>query len=61
MGVAFPIFVYGLWAFILLSPMADNEHLPKAWDHANHLAHIIEASSALKEGQFPIRIAPWQH
>jgi hypothetical protein len=53
--------LYTLLAVVVLSPLAHPE-LPDTpgSDLANHLSGIIEARNALKEGQFPIRIAPNQ-
>lgn len=56
--------VIALYAFIaigLLSPIASNTILPEAPDHANHTACIIQAKQALDEGQFPLKVAPFQH
>jgi hypothetical protein len=53
--------VLAVFAIALLAPMASNERLPSAPDHANHTAAIVQARMALEEGQFPLRVAPWQH
>jgi hypothetical protein len=53
--------LYGVVAISLLAPMASNEILPAAVDHGNHVAMIIQGRMALEEGQFPLRVAPWQH
>jgi hypothetical protein len=45
----------------LLSPIASNTVLPEALDHANHTAFLIQAKLALEEGQFPLKVAPFQH
>jgi uncharacterized membrane protein len=44
----------------LLVPIASNHFLPSAPDYANHVALIIQAKMAILEGQFPIRVTPWQ-
>jgi hypothetical protein len=56
-----PCLLYTALAFAALSPLAYRE-LPEspAYDCANHTSGIIEARNALKEGQFPIRVAPHQ-
>jgi hypothetical protein len=53
--------LYLLLAFGLLSPIASNTVLPVAPDHANHTAFIVQAKQAIEEGQFPLRVAPFQH
>jgi hypothetical protein len=53
--------LYGVIAIALLAPMASNTVLPRASDHANHVATIVQAHMAIDEGQFPIRVAPWEH
>lgn len=50
----------GLVAVSLLSPISSNLYLPGSLDYANHTAGIVQAKMALDEGQFPIRVAPWQ-
>lgn len=52
--------LFGLISISLLSPIASNEYLPPA-EFENHISAIIQAKMALKEGQFPIRVAPWQN
>lgn len=53
--------VYGLLAIALLAPMASNVRLPDGPDHTNHIGTIVQARMAIEEGQFPLRVAPWQH
>jgi hypothetical protein len=53
--------LYGLLAIGLLAPMASNTRLPAEPDHGNHIAMIVQARMAIEEGQFPLRVAPWQH
>lgn len=53
--------LYGLAAFLLMLPMASNSKIPAALDHANHIAHIVQARMALEERQFPLRVAPWEY
>lgn len=57
----FIVLFFGLLAASLLAPIASNQYLPKNVDFANHAALITQAKMALDEGQFPIRVAPWQH
>lgn len=45
----------------LMGPLASETNFPVAPDHANHTAAIVQARLAIDEGQFPLRIAPWQH
>lgn len=52
---------FGIFSLSLLAPIASNSILPEAPDFANHSAAIVQAKLALDEGQFPIRVAPWQH
>jgi uncharacterized membrane protein len=55
------VLLYGLIAIGLLSPMASNTVLPAGFsDHFNHVRIIIQARMAIEEGQFPIRVAPYQ-
>jgi hypothetical protein len=53
--------LYLLLALGLLAPMASNGVLPAALDHANHTASIVQAKMALDEGQFPLKVAPFEH
>lgn len=56
-----PLFILGFYSFValaLLAPIASNTFIPGLADYVNHLAGIIEAKSALAEGQFPVRVAP---
>jgi hypothetical protein len=52
--------LYGLIAIGLFAPMASNAIMPGS-EQINHVGVIVQARKALWEGQFPIRIAPWQH
>jgi hypothetical protein len=52
--------LYALLSIGLLSPIASNSVLPEALDHANHTALIVQAKQALDEGQFPLRVTPFQ-
>jgi hypothetical protein len=51
--------LYILLALALLAPLASNDILPSAIDHANHTALVVEARLALDEGQLPLRVAPF--
>lgn len=53
--------VYGVLAIALLSPMASASVLPDIVDAITNVSHTVQARLALEEGQFPIRVAPWQH
>ena len=51
----------GFVATALLSPLQSNEFFPSTGEIGNHMGFIVQAKTALDEGQFPIRIAPFQH
>src|SRR3712207_4005526 len=53
--------LYGVIAVGLLAPSASNEVIPSAADIPPHIGTIVQARMALEEGQFPIRVASWQH
>ena len=55
--------IYALMAFGLLAPMASNTVIPEVpdHDHVNHIGHIVQARQAMEEGQFPIRVGPYEH
>jgi hypothetical protein len=55
------LFLIILTATIALSPLASNMLVPNGADLLNHLSAIIQAKTALAEGQFPIRVAPFLH
>jgi hypothetical protein len=48
-------------AICLMGPLASDTIFPAAPDHPNHAAAIVQARQAIDEGQFPLRVAPWQH
>jgi hypothetical protein len=52
---------YAVLAISLLAPSASNQYLFDNSDAHIHVASIIQAKMALKEGQFPIRVAPWEY
>lgn len=54
---------FSVIALALMVPLASNIYLPESppADHAIHTGTIVQAKMAMEEGQFPIRIAPWQH
>src|SRR5438128_611059 len=54
--------LYVLIAIAVMAPLGSRA-LPEsaADDLANHVSGIIEAGNALREGQFPIRVAPHQN
>src|SRR6185437_13942835 len=51
---------FGFFAISLMSPIASNTILPFCPDFLAHIGLIVQAKMALVEGQFPLRIAPWQ-
>lgn len=53
--------LFGVIAISLLAPIASNHYLSEIPDFANHIAGIVQARMAMSEGQFPIRVAPWQN
>lgn len=58
-----PIIIFFFFAFIaaaLLAPIASENFIPNLADYMNHLAAIIQAKTALAEGQFPLRVAPYE-
>lgn len=58
-----PLLLFLFYSFVavgLLAPIAANDTIPGLADYVNHLAGIIEAKFALAEGQFPLRIAPFE-
>lgn len=56
------IVVYGVLGLGLLAPSASSDKiLPDVGDLPPHLGLIIQARQALEEGQFPLRVAPWEH
>jgi len=55
------IFLYACIATMILAPMACNTTVPKSVDYLNHMSGIIQAQVAIKEGQFPLRVAPLSH
>lgn len=50
-----------LVAFGILAPIASNDFMPTITDFASHSGLISQAKKTLFTGDFPIRIAPWQH
>jgi hypothetical protein len=52
---------YAVLAISCLSPLASDTVLPVDGQHVAHAGAIVQARAALNQGQFPIRIAPWQH
>ena len=53
--------LYAAVAHALLSPIAADSVVPAPSDFKPHLGAIVQARMALEEGQFPPRVAPWQH
>ncbi len=59
-----PIGVVGLYflmALSLMGPMASDDLIAWGPDHTSHPSIIVQARQAMEEGQFPLRVAPWQH
>src|SRR3990167_5124803 len=58
------IVLFGLFAISILTPIGSifstYENLPKN-DFRDHVAATIQAKMAIDEGQFPIRVTPYQH
>lgn len=55
----FAIFIlYSLLAASFLSPLASNVAMPAVTDLISHANLVMLGSKALKEGQFPLRVAP---
>ena len=56
----FVLFFFSVLAAVILSPIASNEYVPNFYGNEtqDHLANILNAVEALKEGQFPIRTSP---
>lgn len=53
--------LYAVLAIPLLAPIASSTTiLPKNGDTVNQLTLLVQAKQALDEGQFPIRVAPFQ-
>ncbi|MDR3476674.1 MAG: 6-pyruvoyl-tetrahydropterin synthase-related protein [Gammaproteobacteria bacterium] len=50
----------GLIAVSMLSPIASHRYLPDSPDFAIHTGAIVQAKTALKDGQFPLRTVSWQ-
>ncbi len=57
----FLFFFFGLISLAVMAPIASNTLIPSSHDFMNHLGAIAQAKMALLEGQFPLRIAPFEH
>ena len=55
-----PLLLFFLLAVVLLAPLASPLLVSGGGDLAAHVSGIVEATRALREGQFPLRVAPWQ-
>ncbi|MEA5510375.1 6-pyruvoyl-tetrahydropterin synthase-related protein [Crocosphaera sp. UHCC 0190] len=55
------ILLYGIIAFSLMAPMASNSVIFSTGETVPHLAYIIQGRMALEEGQFPLRVAPYEN
>jgi hypothetical protein len=62
-GVLWPLLLYLLLSTVVMLPLCCKWHHDAVGgtDWFSHLCGIIEARNALKEGQFPIRVAPTLH
>jgi len=56
-----PLIPYFFIAVGLMAPFASNEIAPAHNDMRNHMNFMIQARQAIDEGQFPIRVAPFEH
>lgn len=52
---------YGLLSLAILSPISSNIAIPDLSDFICHLAAIIQAKTALVQGQFPLRTMPSEY
>jgi len=52
---------YCVVAASLLAPIGVENYIPNVADYTNHIASIIQAKMALMEGQFPIRVSPFEN
>ncbi len=57
----FVIGLYGLLAVAMLSPTASQRYFPEYGETKIALGFVVQARAALEEGQFPIRVGPWEH
>lgn len=55
------IFLYSIIAVGLMGPMASDSIIFSTGETQAHLAYIIQGRIALEEGQFPLRIAPYEN
>jgi hypothetical protein len=55
------LLLYAALAEGLLGPLASEKFLPLGGDFKPHLGCTVQARLALEEGQFPLRVAPWEH
>ncbi|MGP0129510.1 MAG: 6-pyruvoyl-tetrahydropterin synthase-related protein [cyanobacterium endosymbiont of Rhopalodia musculus] len=55
------IFLYSMIAIGLMGPMASNSIIFSTGETQAHLAYLIQGRMALEEGQFPLRIAPYEN
>lgn len=55
------VIFFGLIAISVMSPIASDRKFPFSFDYGNHASAIVLAGMAIDEGQFPIRVAPYEH
>lgn len=58
------VFLFGFFGFLsisLMTPIASNTLLSANPDFNNHLASIVQAKMGLAQGQFPLRVTPYEH
>lgn len=61
MGPAAKAALFLVIAISLMGPLGSDSVFPPSPDHPNHTAAIVQGRQAIDEGQFPLRVAPWQH
>ncbi len=52
---------YALLSLAILSPVSSSIAIPNLGDYIGHLAAIIQAKTALMQGQFPLRTMPLEY
>ncbi|WP_267383223.1 hypothetical protein [Cyanobacterium sp. uoEpiScrs1] len=55
------IFLYSIIAVGLMGPMASDSVIFSTGETQSHLAYLIQGRMALENGQFPLRIAPYEN
>lgn len=52
---------YWVVAASLIAPIGVENYIPNVADYTNHIVSVIQAKMALIEGQFPIRVSPFEN